>query len=90
MATVALHLQKNWCPIIGIEVQVRFGNTIVRESLVDAVTDDNGILWLAARGSDSRQLFAREDGYQVCSDYIWETSQAARPITQPCTWWSRW
>jgi ribosome maturation factor RimP len=60
-----LRLQRDWYAAIGEFVELRLHDQTVREGVIDAVTGDDAILWLAADGIHQRQLFTREDGYQV-------------------------
>lgn len=66
--TIVLQLQTDWYPAIGAFAELRLHDQAVREGVIDAVTDDDAILWLAADGIHQRQLFTREDGYQVWID----------------------
>lgn len=59
------YLQRDWYPVIGESVELRRHDQPVRYGVIDAVTGDDAILWLAANGIHQRQLFTREDGYQV-------------------------
>jgi hypothetical protein len=59
------YLQRDWYPVIGESVELHRHDQAVREGVIDAVTGDDAILWLAADGIHQCQLFTREDGYQV-------------------------
>jgi hypothetical protein len=72
------HMQYDWLPVVGETVQIRNNGRIVRTGLVDAVTNDGGILWLAAEGVHQRQLIARADGNEVWMTYKWESTGARR------------
>lgn len=75
---MARHLQVEWQPVSGQRVELRLGGRRVREGVVDGVTDDDSILWLAAEAGFQRELFLRADGYEVWIAYQWE-----RPVTSP-------
>jgi hypothetical protein len=73
-----LYFQRDWYQVVGERVQIRLGDQIVRSGLVEAVTLDDGILWIAASGGESRALYERALGYSVWIEYKWETlSQSA-------------
>jgi hypothetical protein len=69
---MSLHLQHDWFPVIGEHVEIRINGRGLRSGLVDDVTPDGAILWLAANGADSRMMITRSDGYEVWIDYKWE------------------
>lgn len=68
-----LYLQYDWYQVVGEYVQVRLGERVVRSGVVEAVTADDGILWIAANGGESRALYERAQGYTVWIEYKWET-----------------
>lgn len=68
-----VHFQRDWYQVVGEHVQVRLGNREVRSGVVEAVTADDGILWIAASGGESRALYERAQGYSVWIEYKWET-----------------
>lgn len=72
------HKQDDWLPLVGETVQIRYNNRFVRAGIVDAVTTDDAILWLAADGVNQRRLIAKADGYEVWMTYKWETADAWR------------
>ena len=72
------HMQYDWLPVVGETVQIRNRGRIVRIGMVDAVTNDGGILWLAAEGVHQRQLITRADGNEVWMTYKWESAGALR------------
>lgn len=74
------HKQDEWLPLVGETVQIRNNGRFVRAGIVDAVTIDDAILWLAADGVIQRQLIARADGYEVWMTYKWETAGASRSV----------
>ncbi|MET3936957.1 hypothetical protein ABIE00_005073 [Arthrobacter sp. OAP107] len=47
---MALRIHHIWHPVIGQRVQMRRGGIIVREGIVDAVTLDDSVLWIAGGG----------------------------------------
>ncbi|MGJ3190145.1 hypothetical protein [Paenarthrobacter sp. FR1] len=44
--------------------------------IVDAVTIDDEILWLASDGVNQRRLISKADGFEVWMTYKWETAGA--------------
>ena len=70
---MAFHLQPKWQPLIGQLVIVKLHDEEIRRGVVDAVTDDDQILWLDSDGAEPRRLFHRADGFNVWIDYKWET-----------------
>jgi hypothetical protein len=70
-----MHHQREWLPLVGQEVAIRFDTKTVRTGIVDAVTADDHILWITAQGSDPRRMFQRTDGFSVWIEYKWDTSQ---------------
>lgn len=72
------HRQYDWLPVIGETVQIRNSGEVVREGLVDAVTHDGSILWLAADGAYQRQMICGAEGNEVWITYKWDTTPASR------------
>lgn len=70
--TVNFHLQTDWLPLVGQDVEVRLHGETLRQGTVDAVTLDNSILWLAAEGEHGRAMWERAEGYTVWVRYKWE------------------
>ncbi|MCZ9884703.1 hypothetical protein [Arthrobacter sp. B2a2-09] len=69
---MSFHIQPDWLPLVGEVVEVRLHNEVVRHGIVDAVTNDNSILWLAVDGVNPRTMVQRWDGYEIWIDYKWE------------------
>lgn len=61
--------QHNWRPLLGKVVQIRKNGKIVRSGVVDAITDDGLILWIAGEGACTRQMAHQHDGYEVWIGY---------------------
>ncbi|BCW70724.1 hypothetical protein NicSoilB8_17680 [Arthrobacter sp. NicSoilB8] len=72
------HKQDDWLPLVGETVQIRQYGQFLRTGMIDAVTIDDGILWLAADGVNQRRLISKADGYEVWMTYKWETAGAWR------------
>lgn len=70
------HQQYDWFPVVGEAVQIRNNGAIIREGIVEAVTHDDSILWLAADGANSRQMVCRAEGDEVWITYKWDTTGA--------------
>ncbi|BCW35996.1 hypothetical protein StoSoilA2_20520 [Arthrobacter sp. StoSoilA2] len=71
------HRQHDWQPVQGETVQIRNKGRVVREGMVDAVTLDDSILWLAAEGNTPRQMACKNDGDEVWIIYRWETTETS-------------
>ncbi|MFF1832366.1 hypothetical protein [Paenarthrobacter sp. NPDC058040] len=69
---MSFHIQHDWLPLVGEVVEVRLHNEFVRYGVVDAVTNDNSILWLAVDGVNTRTMVERAEGYEIWIDYKWE------------------
>lgn len=88
---MTFHFQHEWRPVVGQFVEVRHNFQVVRFGFVDAVTNDDQVLWLAPDGVMPRRMFSRADGYQVWIDYKWDTStsksheHAGREISDTAT-----
>jgi len=55
----------DWSSLVGHTVELRRHGQMVRQGLVDAVTDDSTILWLQPDALHGRQLIMHADGYDV-------------------------
>lgn len=60
-----VHLHHDWLTVVGKEVNIWLNGHMVRRGIVDAVTNDETILWLMADGPHLRQMIEREVGYEV-------------------------
>ena len=74
-----LYLQSEWFPVIGEIVEIRLNDTTVRRGMVDGVTSDDQILWMAADGAELRMMFERSQDYSVWIEYRWETAIPGLP-----------
>jgi len=79
---MSFHIQSDWLPLVGEVVEVRLHSEYVRRGIVDAVTNDNSILWLAVDGVNPRTMVQRWDGYEIWIDYKWE-KPAKSPVVTP-------
>lgn len=52
----------NWRLLVGHTVQICQGNDILDQGMVEAVTADGTVLWLAQTGSIQRRLVIKERG----------------------------
>ena len=52
----------NWKLLVGQTVQIWQGNDILDQGLVEAVTADGTVLWLAQAGATQRRLVMKERG----------------------------
>ncbi|MDR6989280.1 hypothetical protein J2Y66_003795 [Paenarthrobacter nitroguajacolicus] len=71
------HRQHDWFPVLGELVQIRNTGKILSYGVVDAVTKDDSILWLAADGVNPRQMVCRSEGNEVWITYKWDTTGPA-------------
>lgn len=71
---MAFHFQREWHPVVGKQVAILFNGDLVRYGIVDAVTQDDAVLWLCSDAAHTRQLFERAEGFEVWIDYKWESS----------------
>ena len=65
-----LQLQPNWQRTLGQRVEIWKCGEFVREATVEAVMPDNSLLWASAEGNYSRQIYSRQDGYQVFTHFL--------------------
>ncbi|WP_157356970.1 hypothetical protein [Arthrobacter sp. U41] len=70
---MALHPQQSWLPLAGERVEIRLGKDAVDAGTVDAVTPDDGLLWLAPDGLKNRRIIDRAQGFHVWINYKWES-----------------
>lgn len=56
---------RNWSRLVGDCVEVWLSDQHVVTGTVDEVTADGCILWVAAEGNRTRQLFDKFSGYEV-------------------------
>ena len=52
----------NWRSLVGHTVQIWQGNDVLDQGLVEAVTADGTVLWLAQTGAIQRRLVMKERG----------------------------
>ena len=62
-------LRREWHPLLGREIEIRRNGRAVRRGIVDAVTRDDGILWLSQDEAEPRQLFDKTDGFEAWVEY---------------------
>lgn len=55
----------DWSHLIGDCVEIWLEELHVCTGIVDQATSDDSVLWLAADGSRTRQLFDKYAGYEV-------------------------
>lgn len=63
-----LQLRNDWRLARGQVVEVRHDNIPTRTGVVDDVTADGSILWLAADGPATRTMVDRSEGYEIWGD----------------------
>lgn len=54
-----------WSQLVGEQVEIKLAGQYVRTGVVDLATPDDSVLWLAADGVWTRQLFDKYSGYEV-------------------------
>lgn len=73
---VVLYLHTDWCSVKGQSVEVRQLGEYVRSGTVEAVTEDNSILWIAFDGAHRRIMYERAEGHT-----LWTPSPPANTAT---------
>lgn len=73
-----LHLQPNWQRTLGQRVEIWRDGKLVRKGTVEAVMPDESILWVSREGNFLRQMFSRQDGYQVFTHFLPSASENNR------------
>jgi hypothetical protein len=58
-------LQHDWRLVRGCRVEIRHSLDRPRVGLVEDVTADGSILWLAAEGPATRTMVQKSEGYEV-------------------------
>ena len=61
----ALKPYRNWSQLVGEHVEVWLEGEYIRNGRVEDVMPDDSILWVAAEGARTRQLFDKFSGYEV-------------------------
>lgn len=69
---MAFRPHHSWIGLVGEWVLIRRSGRDIDEGFVDAVTEDDQILWLAQEGVDSRRLVTRAADIEVWVDHKWE------------------
>lgn len=52
----------NWRSLVGHSVQIRQGDHILDQGVVDAVTVDGSVLWLTQQGPVDRRIVMKDRG----------------------------
>lgn len=63
--TRALRPYAIWSQLVGDCVEVWLSGEYVCTGIVEEATVDDSILWVAAEGTRTRQLFDKHSGYEV-------------------------
>ena len=58
-------VQHDWVPARGRIVAIIHNDVLLRIGLVEEVTTDGSILWLAARGASTRIMIEKSEGYEI-------------------------
>ncbi|MET3165404.1 UNVERIFIED_ORG: hypothetical protein ABIB19_003838 [Arthrobacter sp. UYEF10] len=64
-----LHLQPDWQRTLGQHIQIWIRGEYIRKGIVDAVMPDNSLIWISGDGPFQRQIFARDEGYQIFAHF---------------------
>jgi hypothetical protein len=59
-------VQLDWLSARGRVVVIRHENLPIRSGLVEDVTVDGSILWLASNGVNTRTMIEKSEGYMIC------------------------
>jgi hypothetical protein len=65
-----LHLQPDWHRALGQRVEIWKSGKYVREGTVEAVMPDESLLWISVEGASLREMFARDDNYQIFTHFL--------------------
>ncbi|MDQ0801477.1 hypothetical protein QF050_003116 [Arthrobacter sp. SLBN-112] len=79
-------LQQDWLLTKGTLVEARHRHHLARTGLVDDVTPDGSILWLAADGALTRHMIDKSDGYEIWSTYEKTHGATPQPLAAPPTY----
>lgn len=59
-------VQHDWVAARGRVVAIQHHDFPLRIGLVEDVTTDGSILWLAAHGASTRTMIEKSEGYEIC------------------------
>ncbi|WP_104175885.1 hypothetical protein [Arthrobacter sp. Y81] len=71
------HRQYEWLPVRGEAVPIQNNGIVIHEGIVDAVTADDSILWIAAQSANTRKMVCKAEGDEVWITYKWDTTAAS-------------
>jgi hypothetical protein len=54
--------------LLGAKVQIRLGNTVIKDGFVDAVMPDSSVIWLAADAVQPPTMYDAGSGYEVWAE----------------------
>lgn len=63
-----------WSHLVDVPVEVRRNDKYVRSGVVEEVTADSAIAWLAADGTSTRLLVDKNDGYEIWTYFCIDVS----------------
>lgn len=59
------YCRSDWSHLMGEPVEIWRNGRCVRTGLVDQVTSDDSVLWIAGEGALTREMFDKYAGYEV-------------------------
>ena len=62
----------DWPRLRGAEVEIWLDGTLQRTGVIDEVTEDSAIAWVAADAKEPRRLLERASGFElrICSEQL--------------------
>ncbi|MEV7649127.1 hypothetical protein [Arthrobacter sp. NPDC089319] len=59
------YIYDDWSRLVGADVEVRHRGNPLREGLIEAVTGDSKVAWLAQDGCHQRLMILKDEGYEI-------------------------
>lgn len=57
--------RENWSGLLGCHVEVHHSGDVVAAGLIDAVSPNGDLIWIAAEGADTRKIYDKASGYEI-------------------------
>ena len=67
-SSIKLYRSSDWDRLTGRFVEVRLGDQLYRQGIVDTVMPNGSGLWIAADAAHSRRYIGKSEGYVLWSD----------------------
>lgn len=64
-----------WNHLVDVPVEIRRNDKYVRSGIIEEVTADSTIAWLAAEGASTRLLIDKNDGYEIWTYFCIDVSE---------------